>query len=529
MARARRSLRSVAATAAQPQIVRCAPYCRVSTDAQADKEFNSVEAQQESCEAYISLHRDEGWTVASEPYLDAGFSGSNTKRPGLQRLIAGIEAGEIDVVVVYKYDRLSRSMLDFLKLLDFFKHHGVSFVSVSQRFDTSTPVGEMTLNVLLSFAQFERQIIAERTRDKIHACRRRGRWTGGRPVLGYDTAPEGGKLVINKDEAQQVRAIFEMFVEHPSLTAIVQELIRRGWRQKKWTTKGGRQAGGGEWNKASLRTLLANPLYIGKQKLRGEVFPGEHKGIITKKLFDAVQRIIQGNRRDGGASARNSHGFLLRGLIRCTACDAPMTADTPQSHGRRYRYYRCLNAQKKGHASCPTKSIPADRIEKLIVDEIRRIVASSELQDETFRQAMGQVKAQRRGLKTEKKRLARDLAPLRSDVERLVKTLASTDGPAADAVRAELAKAQERIGVMEARDVEVQAEIAARDAQVVDREDLDKTLEAFDPLWDVLLTPEKERILQLLIDRIEYNGESQEMTIAWRLGGFGELAKEVTP
>ncbi len=230
--------------------VRCAIYCRVSTDAQMDKEFNSLEAQRETCENYIASYGNEGWSSLPEQYSDAGISGATVHRPSLQRLLRDIEDGTVNVVVVYKYDRLSRSMLDFLKLLDFFKRHGVSFVSVSQRFDTSTPVGEMTLNMLLSFAQFERQMIAERTRDKVRAARRRGRWTGGRPVLGYDTAPEGGRLLINRAEADQVRAIFELYSEQPSVTGVVQELNRRGWRQKKWVTKTGRTCGGSRWNQS---------------------------------------------------------------------------------------------------------------------------------------------------------------------------------------------------------------------------------------------------------------------------------------
>ncbi len=212
MAPARRS------TAIQIQpAVRCAIYCRKSTSQGLDQQFNSLDAQREAAENYIASQRHENWVALPDHYDDGGFSGGNTDRPALKRLIADVERGQISTIVVYKYDRLSRSMLDFLQLLDFFKRHGVSFVSVSQRFDTSSPVGEMTLNILLSFAQFERQIIAERTRDKIRAARRRGQWTGGRPPLGYDTTPEGGRIVINRDEAQQVRAIFDLYIELGSI------------------------------------------------------------------------------------------------------------------------------------------------------------------------------------------------------------------------------------------------------------------------------------------------------------------------
>jgi site-specific DNA recombinase len=503
MAKARRGLKSVVAQAAAPALVRCAIYTRKSTDEGLDKDFNSLDNQRERGEAFVD---SQGWQLLPTRYDDGGFSGGTADRPALKQLLADVKAGQIDSIVVYKLDRLSRSLVDFVKIHEFLEKHGVALVSVTESLNTQTPHGRMQVNMLLSFAQYERELAAERTRDKISAARRRGKWT-----------------------AQQVRAIFEIFAERPSLTTTVEELNRRGWRQKRWTTKGGNKAGGGEWNKSSLRTLLTNPLYIGKQKLRGEVFPGEHRGIVPKKLFDNIQCAIQGNRRDGGASSRNSHGFLLRGLLRCSACDAPMTADSPQSHGRRYRYYRCLRSQRSGAAACPTRSVPADRIEQFVVDQIRRIGADQNLQEETFQQAVAQVKAKRRGLKREIKQLARDLAPLRLEVVRLVKALAGTDGPAADAIRTELTKAQERIRKIEARDAEVQVELTALDVQVVDRRDLARALEEFTPIWDVLLTPEKERVLQLLIDRISYNGATQEMTIAWRLGGFGELAKEVAP
>ena len=518
--------RSSSAVAIRPAI-RCAIYCRVSTDAQLDKEFNSLEAQRETCENYIASYSNDGWSSLPEQYSDAGISGATVHRPSLQRLLRDIEDGTVNVVVVYKYDRLSRSMLDFLKLLDLFKRHGVSFVSVSQRFDTSTPVGEMTLNMLLSFAQFERQIIAERTRDKVRAARRRGRWTGGRPVLGYDVVDS--RLAVNKDEVPQVKAIFELYVETPSLIAVVQELDRRGWRQKRWTTKTGNERGGSPWNKSSLRTLLANPLYLGKQKLGDETFGGEHKAIVTKKLFDHVQELMAGNRDTCGGTTLNGSGFLLRGLLRCSACDSAMTPHGTKSRGRAYRYYTCVAAQKQGHATCPSKSISADKVEAFIVDQIRRIGADPQLQDETFRAAVGQVKAQRRGLRAERKRLERDLTTSRADVEHLVGAVSRVEGSAADAIAAELAKAQSHVQTVEARIHDINDELDALKAQDVDRDDLARALEEFDPIWEALLIPERERIMRLLVETIGYDGGAGEMSIHWRLAGFGQLAAEVAP
>jgi len=507
--------------------VRCAVYARVSTDAQADKEFSSVEAQQQACETYVSLHREEGWITAPEPYLDPGFTGSNTNRPGLQRLLADIEAGEIDVVVVYKYDRLSRSMLDFLQLLDSFKRHGVSFVSVSQRFDTSTPVGQMTLNILLSFAEFERQLISERTRDKVAAARRKGRFTGGCPVLGFDLDPKGGRLLVNESEAELVREIFRLFLEKQSLLQVVADLNGRRWTLKQWRTKAGKLYGGGQFNKCTLRRLLTNYLYIGKVNFEGKVYEGEHQAVVAPETFRQVQQILEENRRDGGAAHRNRHGALLRGILRCAACNAPMTFAPTKKGGRVYRYYRCSASMKHGRSACATGSLPADKIEALVVDQIRRVGTDPALQAETFRQVLAEVAANRRGLKAEAKRLAKQITATEKTVAKLVHTLADAKGDARSAVNAELEKAQEQLRSLEARSAEVGATEAYLAAQDIDEADVARALEEFDAIWEVLLTPERERVLQLLIERVSYNRETEELRIDLSPTGIATLQKEL--
>ncbi len=526
MPRALRNGRATAvATATAP--VCCAAYCRVSTEDQANKEFSSIEVQRDACESYVRLHGDEGWSILADEYNDGGFSGGNTNRPALRRLLADIDAGKVQCVVVQRFDRLSRSMLDFLQMLEIFRKRRVSFVSVSQRFDTSTPVGEMTLNILLSFAQFERQIIAERTRDKMRAARRRGRWTGGMPPLGFDVTPEGGRIVVNRDEAEQVKAIFAMYVETPSLITVSQELNRRGCLRKSWTTKDGNRRQGKAWDRINLRLLLTNPLYAGRQRLGDETFRGEHPAIVPKALFDKVQRLMAENRGNGGSGARNQHGALLRGLLRCTACGTAMVHAPSKAHGRLYRYYRCQNAMRKGADACPTKAIQADRVEQFVVDRIRCIGRDPALREQTFQAALAQVAAERRGVKAEAKRLERDQGVVRRDVERLVATLARTTGPGADAVNAEIGTAQERVGVLEARLAEIGTREAALAGQQIDEADLARALEAFDPVWDVLLTPERERVLNLLIERVAYDGGTGKLDIAFRLAGIATLAAEV--
>src|SRR2546428_2873651 len=261
MARALRNGKARLA-AVVPAPVRCAIYTRKSTDEGLDRDFNSLDNQREAAENYIRSQRHEGWEVLPDRYDDGGFSGGNLERPALKRLLADIEAGKVQRIIVYKIDRLSRSLLDFARLAEFFEAHGASIVSVTQQLDTSTSMGRLTLNMLLSFAQFEREMVSDRTRDKMHAARRRGKWTGGMPPLGYDVPPEGRRLVVNREEAEQIRAIFGLYAENPSLVAASQELNRRGWRRKSWTTKDGRQREGKPWDAANLRRLLTDPIFI---------------------------------------------------------------------------------------------------------------------------------------------------------------------------------------------------------------------------------------------------------------------------
>src|SRR5580658_8418438 len=244
--------------------VRCAIYTRKSTEEGLDQEFNSLDAQREAGEAFIKSQKHAGWTLVSKHYDDGGFTGGNLDRPALQQLLEDIEAHQVDCVVVYKVDRLSRSLLDFARLVDRFDQRAVSFVSVTQQFNTTTSLGRLTLNILLSFAQFEKEIIGERTRDKMSAARRKGKWVGGTPVLGYDVDPAGGRLIVNEKEARRVRDIFALFVQNHSLSVVVAELARRKWKTKSRTSQNGTAHVGRAFAKASLHRLLTNAIYAGK-------------------------------------------------------------------------------------------------------------------------------------------------------------------------------------------------------------------------------------------------------------------------
>jgi site-specific DNA recombinase len=300
----KRSLQSTASRL-KPGI-RCAIYTRKSTEEGLQQDFNSLDAQRESAEAYIASQKAEGWICVPDRYDDGGFTGGNLERPALQRLLTDIEADKIDCVVVYKVDRLSRSILDFSKIVERFEQYGVSFVSVTQHFNTTDSMGRLTLNILLSFAQFEREIISERTRDKIAAARRKGKWMGGKPLLGYDLliAPGGSKLIVNEDEAGRVRAIFELYLEHERIAPVLRELDRRAWRTKAWTTRKGKPSGGTPFDKVKLFRLLTNPAYLGKVRHHHELYDGEHDAIVDAALWRRVQAVLGRNGRTARTSLR---------------------------------------------------------------------------------------------------------------------------------------------------------------------------------------------------------------------------------
>ncbi len=287
-----------------------------------------------------------------------------------KRLLADIEDGKVDCIVVYKVDRLSRSLIDFSKIMGVLERRCVSFVSVTQQFNTSTSMGRLMLNVLLSFAQFEREMISERTRDKIAATRRKGKWSGGMPLLGYDV--RDSKLYVNEDEAARVRGIFEIYLEHQSLLATVAELDRRGWATKRWTTRKGNKRGGKPFNKNSLFKLLTNRLYLGKITYKDEVHEGEHAAIVDTEIFERVQRLLKRNGRSGGKHVRNRFGALLKGLIRCVPCDCGMVHTHATKNGnKRYRYYVCAQAQSRGWHNCPSPSVPAGELERFVVEQVK--------------------------------------------------------------------------------------------------------------------------------------------------------------
>jgi site-specific DNA recombinase len=350
--------------------VRCAIYTRKSTEEGLDSDFNSLDAQREAAEAYIHSQAHAGWICSAQRYDDGGYTGSNLDRPALQRLLADIQTGQIDCVVTHRVDRLSRSLLDFAKLMEAFEQHQVAFVSVTQHFNSATSMGRLVLNVLLSFAQFERELIAERTRDKMAAARRKGKWAGGVPILGYDVDARTKKLVVNEAEAARVRAIFELYLEYRSLLPVVEDLGWRGWCTKQSLTRQGHARGGRPFTKNSLYQLLTNVTYIGQVRYQNEVHPGEQPALIELGTWQDVQALLAANGRARAEMQRTRSRALLQGLLHCRPCGCAMTPAHVTRGQKRYRYYTCSAAQRNGWHTCPSKSVPALALERFVLEQI---------------------------------------------------------------------------------------------------------------------------------------------------------------
>jgi site-specific DNA recombinase len=354
--------------------LRCAVYTRKSTEEGLEQEFNSLDAQREACEAYIASQKPEGWLLVPDRYDDGGISGATLERPALQQLLADIEARRVDVVVVYKIDRLSRALMDFAKLVEVFDRNSVTFVSVTQSFNTTNSMGRLTLNILLSFAQFEREVIGERIRDKFAASRKKGMWMGGFVPLGYDVKDR--KLVINEADAKKVRMIFERFVKIGSATTLVRALRAEGV-----TGKYGKLV-----DKGFVYKLLNNRTYIGLAVHKGTAYPGEHEAIVSKALWDKAHSALADSPRRRAARTRAQTPALLKGLIFGPTGRA-MTPSHTRKRGKLYRYYVSTDVLKRDGDACTVRRIPAAEIESVVAEQLRGLLHSPEIIVRTWRAA----------------------------------------------------------------------------------------------------------------------------------------------
>jgi DNA invertase Pin-like site-specific DNA recombinase len=348
--------------------IRCVIYTRKSSEEGLEQAFNSLDAQREAGEAYIHSQKHEGWSLLPNRYDDGGISGGTMERQGLQQLLADVRADKVDVVVVYKVDRLSRSLGDFAQIIDLFDKHDVSFVSVTQQFNTTSSMGRLTLNILLSFAQFEREVTGERIRDKIALSKKKGMWMGGHVPLGYDVASR--KLVLNEPEAELVRRIFKRFIRLGSTTLLCKELNDQGFRTKCRRSRDGRMSSGHLFNKTSLYKILNNRIYLGEIRHKEKWYPGEHQAIIDQDLWDKAHGTMAQDRTRRAAHGRRQTPAPLKGLLYGPDGKA-MTPTHTKRGDKQYRYYVTHTANKRGHDECPIRMVRAGDLEGIVFDQIK--------------------------------------------------------------------------------------------------------------------------------------------------------------
>ncbi len=510
----------------RPKEIRCAIYTRKSTTEGLEQEFNSLDAQRESGAAYIASQRHEGWVEVATHYDDGGFTGGNMERPALKRLMEDITSGKIDCVIVYKVDRLSRSLMDFSRMMETFDNSGVSFVSVTQQFNTTSSMGRLTLNILLSFAQFEREIISERTRDKMGAARRRGKYIGGRPILGYDLNRETKRLVVNNDEASRVRQIFELYLDHEGLIPTVDAINMLGWRTKSWTTKSGQVLGGVDFKKNGLHGLLTNRVYLGKVTHHHEVYEGEHDAIINSQTFELVQNKLQSNRVNSGDRVHGRSQGVLAGLLRCSSCSSSMTHTSSRKRDKLYRYYVCNKATKRGRKTCPRPSLPAEEVERFVVAQLQSLTIDESLLDETSHRVQST-------LRTRSSRIESELTALCSAISRTEQALNALSIPTSDiaheSVRVNsLASLGEQLRRDEIRRRSLVRESEKTQSSHPTRVAIVNAIKNFNTLWDHLTIGERSRLLSKLVERIDHDPTEEILSITLSPTGLQAFGTQKT-
>lgn len=485
--------------------LRVAVYARQSVE-DSTSEFGSLEAQREAVEAYVKSQASLGWVALPERFDDAGFSGSNIQRPAFQRLLALVRAGEVDVVATYKLDRVSRSLADFVGIMQVFREHNTDFVSVTQGFSTSTSVGRMTINLLATFAEFERESISERTRDKMCAARRRGLWTGGPVPLGYDLRDK--RLMPNDEEAAHVRALFATFVEMASVIGTIERTNAMCVQSKSWTTEAGKVIEPRPFTKATMRALLANPVYIGRIRLGDETHAGAHAAIVDVATFEAAQELL--SRRDAQAApkAAPEHSVLLRGLVECAVCGSAYKTAWTKRRARFHGSYLCSKADKQGASACPGSRVPVTKLEAAVVKRVRFIGRDPELVEQTIQAARKSIDARVPELTVAIRRHEQDRARLERQRANLLEAVAENGGKS---LNGKLAQIDEQITEVDGRIVAALADRERLLSSTIDEAELRRLLTDFDPLWAAMFPSERARVLALLIERITVNGPTGDV------------------
>jgi site-specific DNA recombinase len=502
------------------KVLHCAIYTRKSHEEGLEQEFNSLDAQRESAEAYIESQKLLGWKALPDRYDDGGYSGGTMERPALQRLLADIDAGKVDVIVVYKIDRLSRALLDFTKMIDMFNDREVCFVSVTQQISTTDSTGRMMLNVLMTFAQYEREVIAERIRDKVAAAKRRGKYCGGVPILGYDVDRESKKIVVNPEEAKVVQYIFRRFIQLGSAKNMGRELNEQGYRTKSWTTKKGKVRKGVRWNTGHIYRLLNNRVYIGEIVHKSESYPGEHEAIIDRKTWDKVQAVLADNKPVKVSMARTKMVAPLKGVIRCGHCGCAMGPTYSRRKNRQYTYYICQKDAKRTVSRCPIKRVPAGDIEQAVVEQLSAVFRTPTLVAKTYFTAREIESTEKERLIRQKLQLEEDLTQARQQAIELMKP--GNDQPGKDEA---LATVNRKAVDLSRQLAGVAARCRAYQDSSITEQDVSEAFSNVETFWKDLFPVERNRLIRLLVEKVEIRETGIDMEL--KTNGLTTLITEL--
>ena len=485
-------------------VKRCALYVRVSTRNQMGGEYDSLETQRERLEAYV--HSQENWKV-HRLYSDGGFSGEGLRRPGLQQLLGDISAGQVDCVLVYKIDRLTRNPRDFYTLVELFGRHNVSFISVTQHFDTSTPMGRLLRNILLEFAQFEREMTAERTRDKTQQRAQKGFWIGGKPPFGYRLAD--GRLRVDEGEAKVVQLMFGHLAVTESLAKVRHELNARGYKTRS----------GKSWSKTSIDNTVRNPVHIGKIRYRDQIFPGQHEPIIEVELFDKVQSLHRSERH---VTTRTKRTFLLRGLLRCQECGSMMTPHYTKKKAKTgyhlYFYYRCSKTMHHDRTVCTLRQIKADKIESVILGDIGSLVSDSDLLVSAIEKQNKQQDQGLTSLTVEDSKLESRIRELEGEANNYVEALGKGK-LSIERLEKALERVQGEIDTLEVRRAELQHRVEEAELKRFDHKVIADNLNRFQETFSTLSGEEQAECLQLILKDVVISQDTVQLNI-WDLPEF---------
>ncbi|MHB2025156.1 MAG: recombinase family protein [Elusimicrobiota bacterium] len=485
----------------------CAIYVRKSTDENLQGDFTTLDNQAEYCRSFIKTREPMGWQAYPEVYSDAGYSGKNVDRPALKKLMADARLGKFKVVVCYKYDRLTRNTRDFLEILALFEERGIDFVSVTQPIDTTSPVGRLMRSILMEFAQFEREMISERTRDKLRAMIKKGKWTGGPAPLGFDLDREAKKILVNEKEAEIVRDIFEIYSREKSLSVTAERLNDRGVRMKAWTTREGRNKGGRRFFRMSLSNLLHNTIYIAKRKLDGELYPMDVAPVIDEAKFRKVQEVLDGNRVKRNSINTDKHDFLLKGLVRCAACGGSMTPHFSRKRGQsNFLYYRCTSVNRTNRNACPVRAVRARALEQFVIDQIKTLAHDEGLVKEIAINAAERAE-ELPGLRQERDHASSALAAIERELPGLMSGLSESapGSPGRATILERIDAITLRRDELRRNLLDLEGKIMEVEARQVDAALFHRNLAAFTEAIELLDPKQKKELVHLMIKEVVYD------------------------